>query len=305
MYIYTPELLVEICPCFQLTSINMSRITFSTLPASHNASAQCNYHDISQKNPFLKGINQTRESIGLGDKLKWNAIWRDIFVNFIRTSGILEINLAGEDKVKNKNDFLTKANEFITSVRDDDSDVPDAFLEAAIFEIFKDVKNQVIALDKRGQVKQEQREKSAQLTSHPTYTPIPTSTPGPAARSDNRAAPVTGRTPIPLRRANKNGFIGKLALFPPSLPPPEHLPGISAWKISVVHQLLLKLDELWNDKEPIYWVDPTGSPFELANDLDLCHMVYAAQNPQETVTAREVLVRGSDSEQVQCTLLDV
>ena len=52
-------------------------------------------------------------------------------------------------------------------------------------------------------------------------------------------------TTITLRRANNNGLIGfksafwsKLAVFPPSLPAPEHLPGISAWKISVVHQIL-------------------------------------------------------------------
>ena len=289
----------------------MSQITFSTLPASDNASAQCNYNDLSQKNPFLKGINRTRESIGLGDNNKWDETWRSIFVNFIRTSGILEINLAGDDKAKNKNDFLTKVNEFITSVRDDDSNVLDAFLEAAIFAIFKDVKNQVIALDKRGQVKQEQREKSAQLTSHPLYTPVPTSTPGPAARSNNRAAPITGQTPISLRRANKNGLIrvklafwSHLAVFPPSIPPHDQLPKLVDWKLSVVHQLL-KSHALWNDKEPIYWLNPADSPFELATDLDLRQMVFSAQNSQNTVIAREIMVRGSDNEQVQCTLLDI
>ena len=123
--------------------------------------------------------------------------------------------------------------------------------------------------------------------------------------------PIMRRTSFTLRRANNNGLIrvrrafwSNLAVFPHSLPPPEHLPEISAWKISVVHQLL-KSYELWNDKESICCVDPTGSPFELSSDLDLCHMVYAAQNPQETIRAREIVVRGSDNEQVQCTLLDI
>lgn len=283
----------------------MSRITFL------NASAQCNYNDLSQKNPFLKGVNRTRESIGLGDNNKWNETWRSIFVNLIRTSGILEINLAGDDKAKNKNDFLTKVNEFMDLVRDDDSNVPDAFLEAAIFVIFKDVRNQVIAFDRKGRVRQEQREKSAQLTSHPTYTPVPTSTPGPAARSDNRAAPVTGQTPISLRRANKNGLIevklafwSHLAGFPPSVPPHDQLPGLIDWKLSVVHQLL-KSHALWNDKEPIYWLNSAGSPFKLANDLDLRQMVFTAQNLQNTMIAHEIMVWGSENEQVLCTLLDV
>nr|AUW31013.1 hypothetical protein [Cladonia uncialis subsp. uncialis] len=282
----------------------MSRITFLTLPAFDNTSAQCNYNDSSQKNPFLKGINQIRESIGLGDKNKWSETWRPIFINFIRTSGILEIPLAGDNKAGNKNNFLTKVNEFITLDRDDDSNVPDPFLETALFEILKDVRNQVIALDKNRQVKQE-REKSAQLTSHPPYTPVPTSTPGPAAISDNRAVLVTGRTPISLRRANKNGLIGvklafwsHLAVFPPSVPPHDQLPELVDWKLGVVHQLL-KSHALWNDNEPIHWLDPAGSPFELATDLDLRQMVFAAQDSQNTVIAREILIRGSDNEQVR------
>ena len=58
-------------------------------------------------------------------------------------------------------------------------------------------------------------------------------------------------TAITLRRANNNGLIGfkrafwsKVAVFPPPLPPTEHLPGISAWKISVVHQILTRPIEI-------------------------------------------------------------
>lgn len=92
------------------------------------------------------------------------------------------------------------------------------------------------------------------------------------------------------------------ALFPPSLPPLIPLPEDSAWEISVVHQLL-KHYELWDDKELIFWVDLDGKPFKLISDLDLCNMVFTALKIQKMMRARETVVKGSDDEQVQYTLL--
>ena len=280
----------------------MSQIRFS------KAVHECDYHDSSNKNPHLVGISKARSAIGLNDQAKWNEEWRPIMTNFIRTSGLLDINLS-VDKVRTLQEFQAKVRELITSVRDDSgSDVPDPFLEKALYIIMKDLRNQVIALDK---VKQEPLERSPRPRSHPAFTPAPAPTPGSFSSHQTIAAVLSGRTSIALRRVNKNGFIGSrrafwhnLAVFPPSFPPPEQLPEISDWKISVVHQLLAHY-ELWHEKERIYWLDPDGSPFELSSDADLHHIVFAAQNPQETVIAREILVRGSDNEQVQCTLLDV
>ena len=70
----------------------------------------------------------------------------------------------------------------------------------------------------------------------------------------------------------------------------------------MVHQLLKHL-ELWNEEELIYWIDPNGNPLELASDLDLGNMVFAAHNARDTLRARENVVKGSNVEQVLCTLL--
>ena len=226
-------------------------------------------------------------------------------MNFIESANVTSIDLT-KDKARSRNEMLTKIRDFMESVRDETtSNVPDDFLEAALFILIKDLRAQVAA-NKKAVIKEEHREQSARLT-----TPASALTPGPFSSHQAIAAVLSGRTSVALRRVNKNGVIGSrrafwhnLAAFPPSFPPPEQLPEISDWKISVVHQLLA-LCELWHEKERIYWLDPYGSPFELSSDADLRHMVFAAQNPQETVIARELLVQGSDNEQVQCTLLDV
>ncbi len=97
---------------------------------------------------------------------------------------------------------------------------------------------------------------------------------------------------IMLRRMNQSGYISSrcaywshLAVFPPSIPPTETLPEVATCEISVLHQLL-EYHNIWNDKELIYWIDPNGNPFELAGDLDLRSMVFAAQNEQEPIRAR-------------------
>ena len=115
-------------------------------------------------------------------------------VTTLGTSGLLAIPVSADGKLKNKNDFRPQVREFMTSVRDDnDSNVPDHSLETALYFIVKDLKNQVIASDKAVYVEEEQRERPAQLTSNPAHTLAPTSTPGPASRSENRAAPLSGR----------------------------------------------------------------------------------------------------------------
>ena len=51
-----------------------------------------------------------------------------------------------KDKMKSKNELLTKVWEFIGSVRDETaSDVPDEFLETAVFTLIKELKAQVAA----------------------------------------------------------------------------------------------------------------------------------------------------------------
>ena len=50
---------------------------------------------------------------------------------------------------------------------------------------------------------------------------------------------------------------------------------------------------------------PECNPLELASDLDLGNMVFAAQSAQETMRARHIVVKASDLEQVQCTSLVV
>ena len=280
--------------------------------AFKRSGSSCNYDDSSATNPCLKnGTLGIRKVIGLADKKTWDKEWRPIFINFIESANVTSIDLT-KDKARSKNELLTKIREFIELVRDKTaSNVPDDFLEAALFILVKDLRSQVVAT-KKAVVKEEQREQSSRLTSVPANTPAPSLTPAPTSRSEYLAVPlVSGRTPITLQRANSNGLIavrmafwGNLTVFPPSLPLAEQLPELSAWKLSIVQQHL-KFYQLWNDHETIYWMDSTGTPILLMNDLDLHHMVYAAQNPQETVKARKIMVRGSDNEQVQCTLLDV
>ena len=62
-----------------------------------------------------------------------------------------------KDKMKSKNEFLTKVWEFIGSVRDETaSDVPDEFLETALFTLIKELKAQVAAANKATQIEEEQ-----------------------------------------------------------------------------------------------------------------------------------------------------
>ena len=84
-------------------------------------------------------------------------------------------------------------------------------------------------------------------------------------------------------------FWHNLVVFPPIFPPPEHLPEISDWKISIIRQLLAHY-ELWYEKDGIYYLNLDGSPFELSYDADLHYIAFTAQDPQETVIAREILV---------------
>ena len=282
---------------YRLPPAIMSSITFTR-------QSGCNYDDTSTTNPALSGMVKVREAIGLKDKSKWDKEWRPIFINFIESSNMIAIDLTKE-KAKSKQELLTKIWEFINLVRDDAaSDVPDGFFETALFVLFSLLRAQV-----RSQVKEAPKEEKFRLTS---TTPAPARpTPGSASTSEAKISPLTGQTTIMLRRTNQSGFISSLfacwshlAVFPPPSPPTETLPDVTTGEISVLHQLL-KHFKIWNDKESIYWIDPNGNPFELRGDLDFRMMVYAAYTMQEPTRAREIRVKGADTEPVLCMLLVV
>ena len=146
----------------------MSSIAFK------RSNSSCNYGDSSAINPCLKnGTVGIRKTIGLADQRAWGKEWRPIFMNFIESAKVTSIDLT-RDKAKSKNELRTKVREFIDSVRDETaSNVPDEFLEAAIFILVKDLKAQVTAANKAVQIKEGQRERTPRFTSHPTSTPRP------------------------------------------------------------------------------------------------------------------------------------
>lgn len=90
-------------------------------------------------------------------------------MNFIESANVTSIDLT-KDKARSKNELLTKIREFVESVREKTaSDVPDDFLEAAIFILVKDLKAQVAAVNKAA-VKEEQREQNLRLHASPKST---------------------------------------------------------------------------------------------------------------------------------------
>ena len=101
--------------------------------------------------------------------------------------------------------------ELITSVRDNsESDIPDPFLEKALYVIIKDLRNQVTA---HNRVKYKSVEQTPQPHSHPILTPAPTQTPGPFSNPQAPAAVFSGQTTITLRRVNKHSIIRAQRVF--------------------------------------------------------------------------------------------
>nr|AUW31016.1 hypothetical protein [Cladonia uncialis subsp. uncialis] len=201
--------------------------------------------------------------------------------SFIDSAKIATVDLT-KDKTKSKTELLEKA---------------------AISVLFKDLKAQIMAQHKAVQIKEGQVEQRTQRTSAPASTPAPDRALVSEVRSASALPRLYGRTPIALRRTNRTGIIkshqafwSDLADFPPTFPPMEQSPDVSTLQLSVVKQLAHY--KLWQEKEQIHWLDPAGSPLELASNHDLRNMAYATQTLGLARTLK-ILVRGSNTKEVQ------